>query len=145
MIFTREFFASHADEVIVIRLSADRPHHLNFRAVFGSVHPTAKTGAAGPEVIRMTGQVPGFALRRELDFVEKRGDQWKYPEIFDEFGKRRPFAKQVLYGDEIGGLGMRFETRLRAIVSGGETASQSDGLRVPPATSAVDPLRRHEL
>lgn len=135
--FTREFFASHADEVIVIRLSADQPHHLNFRAVFSSVHPTAKTGAAGPDVIGMTGQVPGFALRRELDFVEKRGDQWKYPEVFDESGKRRPFAKQILYGEEIGDLGMRFETRLRAIVSGGEASAGSDGLRVRRATEVL--------
>lgn len=92
VIFTREFFASHPEEVIVIRLSADRPQSLNFRAAFSSVHPTAKTRAAGTDVIRMTGQVPGFALRRELDFVEKRSDQWLRRALSHEQGGRQATA-----------------------------------------------------
>jgi len=135
--FTREYFASHPDQVIVIRLTADRPQSLSFRAALSSVHPTAKTKAAGRDVIVMIGQVPGFALRRELSFVEQRSEQWKYPEIFDAAGKRRPMAKPVLYGDEIDGLGTRFDARLRAVLQGGEIDAKPDGLRVRRATEVL--------
>jgi alpha-L-fucosidase 2 len=135
--FTREYFASHPDQVIVIKLTADRPQSLSFRAALSSVHPTAKTKAAGRDVIVMTGQVPGFALRRELSWVEQKGDQWKYPEIFDAAGKRRPGAKPVLYGDEIEGLGTRFDARLRAVVQGGEAEARSDGLHVRRASEVL--------
>ena len=48
---------------------------------------------------RPGGQAPGFALRRTLEWVEQRGEQWKYPELWDKDGRRRPHAKPVLYGD----------------------------------------------
>jgi alpha-L-fucosidase 2 len=85
----------------------------------------------------MTGQVPGFALRRELEHVERLGDQRKYPEIYDRNGNRRPFAKQVLYGEEAGGMGMRFDTRLGARVRGGRVWADSAGLHVSGADEAV--------
>ena len=135
--YTREYFISHPDQVIAIRLTADRPQSLSFRAAFSSVHPTAKAEPNGRKMIVMTGQVPGFALRRELSFVEQKGDQWKYPEIFDSSGKRRPIAKQVLYGNEIEGLGMRFEARLQAIVQGGEVQTAADGLHVRQANEVL--------
>jgi alpha-L-fucosidase 2 len=135
--FTREYFASHSEQVIVIRLTADHPQSLSFRAALSSVHPTAKTKAAGRDVLIMTGQVPGFALRRELSWVEQKGDQWKYPEIFTAAGKRHPGAKQVLYGEEIDGLGTRFDARLKAIVKGGEVEAKLDGLRVRQATEVL--------
>jgi alpha-L-fucosidase 2 len=135
--FTREYFASHSDQVIVIRLTADHPRSLSFRATLSSPHPTARRQAAAREVIVMTGQAPGFALRRELSFVEQRSEQWKYPEIFDAAGKRRPFAKQVLYGDEINGLGTRFDARLRVIAQGGEVEAGPEGLHVRQATEVL--------
>jgi alpha-L-fucosidase 2 len=135
--FQREYFASHPDQVIVIRLTADRPNSLSLRAALSSIHPTAKTNVAKRSAILMTGQAPGFVLRRELTFVEQRGDQWKYPEIYDETGQRRSFAKQVLYGEEINGLGTRFAARLQAIVQGGTAEATTEGLVVRQATAVT--------
>ncbi|NOT64339.1 MAG: glycoside hydrolase family 95 protein, partial [Acidobacteria bacterium] len=135
--FTREYFASHPAQVIVMRLTADRPHSLSLRAALSSVHPTAKQQAASRDSIALTGQVPGFALRRELSFVEQRNEQWKYPELFDAAGQRRPNAKPVLYGAEIDGLGMRFAARLRAVMQGGEVEADAEGLHIRRATEVL--------
>jgi alpha-L-fucosidase 2 len=134
---TREIFASHPDQVTVVRLAVDRPGALGFSARLGSVHPTAVTAPLGGRTLEMTGQAPGFALRRELELVERLGDQRKYPEIFDEQGRRRPFAKQVLYGAEAGGLGMRFAARVLVRVRAGTVWTDSMGLHVRGADEAV--------
>jgi len=111
-VYEREIFASYPDQVIVLRLTADRGA-LNFRIRLVSPHPTARATAQRNE-LALTGQLPGLAVRRTLEWIEQRGDQWKYPELWDRDGKRRPHAKQLLYGDEIQGLGMRFEARVAA-------------------------------
>lgn len=69
--------------------------------------------------------------------MEKRGEQWKYPELWDRDGKRLPHAKTVLYGPEIGGRGMFFEARLRVGTTGGEVAIRENVLHVRGATEAV--------
>ena len=148
--FTREYFASHPDQTIVIRLTSSKPGSLSFRAAFSSVHPTAMNrheglaAPAGSQVAAdgwnhvMSGQAPGFVLRRTLEWVEQRGEQWKYPEVFDKDGKRQPNAKTVLYGDEIGGLGTHFTARLwAATVRDGRTSADTKGLHVKDASEAV--------
>jgi alpha-L-fucosidase 2 len=135
--FTREYFASFPDQVIVIRLAADKPRSLTFRATLSSVHPTAKAGVGGSDTIVLHGQAPGLALRRTLEWVEQRGEQWKYPELWDSAGKRRPNAKPVLYGEEIGGRGMFFDARLRAVVTDGKTRASASGLSVEGATAVL--------
>lgn len=118
VVFTRECFASFPDKAIAIPLIASRPGGLNFHAVLSSIHATARTRAQGSDSHVLTGQVPGLALRRTLEWVEQRGEQWKYPELWDHDGQRRPGAKPVLYGNEISGIGMRFEAQLRASLKG---------------------------
>src|SRR6185369_2978560 len=108
----------YPDRVIVARLTASGPGKLTFRASLSSIHPTAKAQAVGTDQFVLKGQAPGFVLRRTLEWVEKRGEQWKYPEIWDREGKRLPNAKTVLYGEEVGGRGMFFETRLTARATG---------------------------
>ena len=144
--FTRELLASHPDQAIVMRLSASAPRSLSFRVALASVHPTAKCAALGADGIALRGQVPGFALRRTLEWVEERGEQWKYPELWDKDGKRRPFAKPVLYGEEIGGRGMRFDARLRAMARDGEVEADAAGLTVRRRDrGAPHPDRRDQL
>lgn len=136
--FEREFFTSHPDGALVIRLHAGRPGALNFRLGLESPHPNLKITPAGPAEVVFSGQVPGIALRRTLEFVESKGDQWKYPEIWNTDGSRKSFAKQILYGSEAGGRGMRFEVRVRALTAGqNRTASTDSGLTVKDAQEAI--------
>ncbi len=88
--FTREIFASHPDDVIVIRLTADKPGALNFKASYRSPqpHPTGKVSVDGQTLV-MHGQIPGFVLKRSFAETERMGDQRKYPEVFDADGKPR--------------------------------------------------------
>jgi alpha-L-fucosidase 2 len=77
--FTREMFASHPDEAIVVRFAADKPGALDFHVRLTSPHPV--TVRAGNAQLIMEGQLPGLVLRRTLEWVEKKGDTWKYPEL----------------------------------------------------------------
>jgi alpha-L-fucosidase 2 len=134
--FTRELFASHPDQVIAIRLTADRPGALTFDASFASVHPTAKASFAKGE-LTLRGQLPGFVARRPMKTIEEWGDQHKYPELYDRAGKRLPHAAQVLYGKDIGGKGMSFEARLVVQTDGKLAAREGGGVRVEGASQAL--------
>ena len=137
--YTREYFSSNPDGVIVARISTDVPGKLSFKAALTSVHPTAKLQVTAPDRLILKGQAPGFALRRSLEWVEERGEQWKYPEVWDRDGKRRPHANTVLYGQDVGGRGTFFETRLHARTTGvGAAITAADGgLHVSGATEVV--------
>jgi alpha-L-fucosidase 2 len=134
--FAREILASHPDNVIVIRFTANRPGALNLRARFESVHPPARMSAKGAHLV-FRGQLPGLAVRRTLEWIEQRGDQWKYPELWDRDGKRRPSARPVLYGEEIDGLGMFFEARLFCASTNGGASVSDQGLTIDHASQAV--------
>jgi len=135
--FTREYFSSCPDRVLVAWLSSSRDGALNFLAALSSVHPTAKVSLHGRDEIILKGQAPGFVLRRTLEWVENRGEQWKYPEVWDRDGKRLPHAKTVLYASEAGGRGTFFEARLKLILRGGQIESEDNSLRVRGATEAL--------
>jgi len=134
--FTREYFATHPDRAIVVRLTASKPKSITITVKLDSVHPTARTAASG-ETLVMKGQLPGIALRRELNWVEQRGEQWKYPEIWDKNGKRRPGAAQVLYAEQVGRRGMFFDTHVRARAAGGTVRALDDALSVENADEVV--------
>ena len=134
--YSREYFASYPDRVIVARLSADKPGSLNFRASLTSVHPTAKTTSLAPGKLALHGQAPGFVLRRTLEWVEGRGEQWKYPEVWDRNGKRLPHASRVLYGEDVGGRGMFFDVLLQAEAIGGSVTVEGHELHIRGAKEA---------
>lgn len=141
--YTREYFASHPDRALVVRLRADKPGALDFTVTLSSPHPTAQTLAADDTCLAMTGQVPGLALRRTRELLEQRQEQWKYPEVFDKDGSPRflagllPGQEPVLYGTQAEGLGMRFETCLRVRAEGGTVKAGHDTLRVQGSTEVV--------
>ncbi len=132
---TREYLASFPDQVIAVRVTATAP--ITFRVRFTSVHPTARSVEAGEAELVTTGQAPGFALRRTLGWVEQQGDQWKYPEIFDRDGKRKPGAKPVLYGEDAGGRGTRFEARVRVQARDGRVAGSGGSLHIENSTDVT--------
>jgi len=55
--FTREVFASHPDDVIVVRISADKPGKLGFTATLDTPHEEKSLVAAGPRQLALRGRV----------------------------------------------------------------------------------------
>ncbi len=141
--YTREYFASFPDKALVIRLRADKPHSLDFTLALTSPHPTAQTSATDDGLLVMTGQTPGLALRRTRELLEKRHEQWKYPEIFARGGSRLPLPgvlpnqEPVLYGPQDSGRGTRFESRLRVQAPGGTVSADRGMLRVRGGTEVL--------
>lgn len=141
--FTREIFASHPDQVIAVRLRADQPGALRFKATFSSLHPTARATVTGNELV-LRGQLPGYVGRRSLETIEQWGDQLRYPELYDKAGKRLPHVRNfrgggtgtVLYGDDIEQKGMAFEARL-AVQTDGKVTADGGALQVEGASAAM--------
>lgn len=129
--FTREYFASYPDQVIVARLTCDQPGHLGFRIRSTSPHPVEVRADAGR--ITMRGQLPGLVLRRTLEWVEKKGDTWKYPTLWDADGRRRPQAAQILYD----GKGLSFAAELAVRTSGGTISAENGNLAIANADEAI--------
>jgi alpha-L-fucosidase 2 len=127
--YTREVFASHPDDVIVMRLKSDKAGALDITTSLSSVHPTARQQASPDGTLSMSGQAPGYVERRPLEQIEGWGFQDKHPELYTPDGVRK-FDKQVLYGDEIGGTGMFFETRIKAIAPKATIRVENDKLRI---------------
>jgi alpha-L-fucosidase 2 len=134
---TREIFSSHPDQAIVIRLFADQPGAINCRLRMGSVHPTVSSIAENNDTLVMTGQAPGFVTRRDMERLQQPHERIKYPELFDENDKLRKNAAQILYGDDVGGKGMFFESRIRALPEGGSVTGDGDGLQVSGADAVT--------
>jgi alpha-L-fucosidase 2 len=135
--YTREVFASFPDQLIAVRISADKMESVSFNMNFSSVHPTCSSETPSNNLLVFKGQAPGFVLRRTLEQVESKNDQHKYPEIYNPDGSRRPFAKQVLYGDEVDGKGMFFEAQLEVRHSGGEITQTENGLQIAGADEVI--------
>jgi len=55
--YTRELFASYPDRVIVVRLSADKPGSLNFKATLASPHRGSEQFAVASNVLGLKGRV----------------------------------------------------------------------------------------
>ncbi len=135
--FTREIFASFPDQLIVMRISADKKASFSFTAEFKSVHPNCVTEIQHEKQLVFKGQAPGFVLRRTLEQVEQKNDQHKYPEIYNPDGSRKSFAKQVLYGDEVDGKGMFFEAQAEVRNVGGVVSKTENGLQIANADEVV--------
>lgn len=132
--FKRTYFASYPDHVIVVKLTAVGGDRINCTLHLSTPHEeTAKYFTKG-KTLTMQGKVPGFGLRRTFEQVEKLGDQYKYPEVFDKSGKRKPDAENMLYEEQIEGLGMAFETRVKTFNKDGVVKSENDKIIVENAT-----------
>ena len=130
--YTREMFASHPAGVIALRLTVDQPGKLNCKLRLTSPHTTAVTKADAQQ-LAMHGQLPGFVLRRTLEWVEKKKDTWKYPDLWDKNGQRKPGASTIVYN----GKGMFFDARLDVQTKGGMVTAEADALAISGADEAV--------
>ena len=113
VVYTREVFVSHPDQVMVVRLTASRPRSLTFTAKLGSrLH--FRTIAAD-EALVLKGKAPAHV---------------------DPSYYNRP--NPIVYApDEEHGEGMLFQCRLRAIVDEGKTLLNDDSLRVEGASTVT--------
>jgi len=70
--FTREVFASAPDQVIVVRIAADKEGQVEFAATLKSPHPDASTKAVGTDQVALAGQLKKFEyprLKEEFESV----------------------------------------------------------------------------
>ena len=108
--FTREVFSSFPDQVVVVRLTCDRPGQISFRAALDSrlQHGTA---AAGADTLVLDGRCPTHISH----------------------DKNEP----VRYADGRGGEGMSFDLRVRALPEGGSVACDGQALTVTGADAVT--------
>jgi alpha-L-fucosidase 2 len=118
-VFKREYFANYPDQIMAVKIEKEGADKINCTLHFTTPHtPTAKYFVEHKNLV-MQGKAPGFALRRDFKLVEQLGDQHKYPELYDNEGKRKPNISNFMYDQQIGGLGMAFETQVKTTVKGG--------------------------
>ena len=127
--YSREIFASHPDDVIVMRLSCNKKDGLDITTTLSSVHLTTRTNISPDGMVSMSGQVPGYVERRSFEEIERWGHQYKRPELFHPDGARK-YDKNVLYADEVEGKGTLFETRVKAIAPKAKMTVNDNGLRI---------------
>lgn len=126
--YKREIFASFPDDVIVVRYSCDKRKTLNVTVSMKSMHPSCSFRVVNHTVC-MSGQAPGYAERRSLSQLENWGVQGRHPEFFHADGSRR-VDKRILYGDEIGGMGTFFESRVKVIAPQARIQSTDESITV---------------
>ena len=68
--FTREIFASHPADMIIIRISADRPGQVSFTAKLESLQPGANVTPAGAGQIALRGKLPKHKVARTNEELE---------------------------------------------------------------------------
>ena len=107
--YTREVFASYPDQVLVVRLAADRPGALSFTAELDS--PLRHRTAAEGGVLKLLGKAPAHVDPNYYDLPDP-----------------------VRYDEE---EGMTFEAHLQARSADGRVWVDHDGLHVRGATEVV--------
>jgi len=110
--YSREIFASFPDQVIVVRLTADRPHSITFTATLDSLL-RFKVAPSGDTLI-LTGKAPKHVAPN-------------YTALFNG----------VLYADNEFGEGMNFDLRVKAVTESGKVKSDANGLHVSGASAAT--------
>ena len=116
--YKREIFAAHPSDVIVMRITADRPViDLNVR--LSTPHRPTTVFSAGEDgpLLKMDGQAPGHAQRRSDGMLRGWKAEGRHPELYYADGSRK-YKEDVLYADQIDGMGTFFRTRLQAVTDG---------------------------
>ena len=136
-VFKREYFANYPDHIIAVKISKVGADKINCTLHFSTPHEATAQYVAAGNTLTMRGKVPGFGLRRTFDVVEKLGDQYKYPELYDKDGTRKPDVINLMYDTQIGGLGMAFETQVKTTIKSGKIIRQGDKITIQDADEVV--------
>ena len=108
--YTREVFASHPDQAVVVRLTSDKPGKVSFVASLGcQLHHSTK---AGKGFLQLTGRCPAHA---DPSYV----------------------GQGVIWDDTPNGRGMRFETRLVPTNNGGRITITDKAIRAEGCDSVT--------
>jgi alpha-L-fucosidase 2 len=111
--FRREVFASNPDQVIVVRLAADRPRQLDFELESTSQLRAITTAADG--VLVLDGKAPAH--------------------VDPNYVRHNP--EPIIQNDPAGCKGMRFELLVKPIVRDGTLTAAGNRLKVSGASEAV--------
>jgi alpha-L-fucosidase 2 len=112
--YSREIFVSAPDQVIVVRLTADKPGKLNFVASTKS-QLRYQLAAINNRELALTGKAPAHT---DPNYV-------------------RDNPQPIIYDDANQCRGMRFALRIRALPSDGTVTTDTAGIHVSNATSVV--------
>lgn len=112
--YTRELFVSAPDQVIVVRLTADRKGALNLTAALRSQHPVRKS-VTGAMELTMRGKSPAKAVPNYVGYDKN----------------------PVQYDDSTGCNGTRFDVRLRVRSTDGQVTADTAGVQIRNASEAV--------
>ena len=81
----REVFASYPDQVVVVRVEADRP--IDFDVRLSTPHPSRlRFGEA--DCLLLEGRAPAHVQRRTVEAIREAGTERLHPEYFDADGRR---------------------------------------------------------
>jgi alpha-L-fucosidase 2 len=112
--YTREIFSSAPDQVIVIRISADRPRQLNLVASINSLLHYQNAASPSGDLI-LSGKAPAH-----VD-----------PNYYND--NKEP----VVYTDSNGCNGMRFQVRIRAVSRDARITTDSAGIHIAHGTELL--------
>ncbi|HEX8676431.1 MAG TPA: glycoside hydrolase family 95 protein, partial [Segetibacter sp.] len=113
--FTREIFVSAPDQVIVVRLTSDKPKALNLLAASKTILHYQNIVAAKDELV-VKGKAPSHV---DPNYVNEPGRQ------------------TVIYEDSTGCNGMRFQVSLKAVTKDGTVETDTSGIHVSNASEVV--------
>ncbi len=120
--FTRDVFASYPDNVIAVRLTADRPGQISFTVALTSPHVGAKVAAAG-NIHSLT----LVATRKAADHGPDGADPSASSQL----------APGIVLNGQLGEDGLRYEARLMVRTTGGTTRVDGTTLVVENADDAT--------
>jgi alpha-L-fucosidase 2 len=130
--YQRETFASFPDQVIVTHLTSNSKGKISCKIDLQGAHPTASSSIEN-DVIVMNGQAPALALRRTIQKVQDWGQEWMYPELFDEDGQPIPDTETIMYGDKLNGQGTFYQGRVGVVLTGGSLKVEGNKLVISNA------------
>jgi alpha-L-fucosidase 2 len=111
--YRREVFASSADQVIVVRLTADQPRRLNLELDTASLLQSTSTASAGG--LRLAGKAPAHV---DPSYVKYNPDP-------------------IVEIDPTGCKGMRYELLVKPVLEDGSVQADGSQLRIRAATSVT--------
>jgi alpha-L-fucosidase 2 len=118
--YERQVIASYPDNVIAVRLTADKPGKISFTLKQSTPHKVSQVKAIGSDVISLTGQVQ---------------DPKRF--MYFQTGKDAPKPNPGDPPEPVQTDGLKFESRARVTAEGGKVSASGDASTVESADSAT--------